>query len=131
MALSSSISYFVPALPKRPIDRCSRNDCYCHFLPTEFDHAAAAILRGPVRNIAVRTTSSHALVETELSVASGKGALLFVINWRNEPVANLTITVNEATDLHGTPTLASTGEELPVVRQVGGGEQDRCKRLFS
>ena len=84
-----------------------------------------------MRNIAVRTTSSHALVETELSVASGKGALLFVINWRNEPVANLTITVNEATGLHGTPTLASTGEELPVVRQVGGGEQDRCKRLFS
>ena len=42
-AFLPSLSYYQPAIPKRPVDRGATDDAMIHFLPTEFNPAAAAL----------------------------------------------------------------------------------------
>ena len=67
------LSYFKPALPKRPVDRCHRDDCFCQFLPEQFDAAALAVLQH-VEALA----SDHPATKTILRPVSASDGLVEV-----------------------------------------------------
>src|ERR1043166_687089 len=69
-AFLPSLSYLKPALPRRPVDRSSRDDSLAHFIPTQFDRGAISLLGSPAMNVERAIEASNPLVETTIIEAS-------------------------------------------------------------
>jgi hypothetical protein len=86
------LSYFQPALPKRPMDRRGADDALCHLIPTAFDPVAAAIIAAPAEGVQRPVVCSEPLVETTVIEAKG-GTVVPLVNWSKGPVRGLAVTV--------------------------------------
>src|SRR6185436_14607285 len=64
-AFLPGLSYFQPALPLRPVDRGSRNDCLAHLIPVDFNTNAYQLI-GSVIEFERPVTASEPLVETSI-----------------------------------------------------------------
>ena len=91
-AFLPGLSYFKPAMPLRPVDRGSRNDCLAHFIPTDFDQHASRLVAAVVE-FDRPVVASEQLVETSI-IRSPKGTLIPLVNWTSEPIKNLELTFN-------------------------------------
>ena len=110
------LAYYQPAIPQRPVDRGSTDDAMCHFLPTEFDAGAAALIGLPAQDLARPVECSQPLVETTI-IEAGQGTVIPLVNWSGKPVPDLQVTLRIKTPTSKI-TLASGG---PVkVSQVEG-----------
>lgn len=103
-AFLPGLSYFHPALPRRPVDRSTTDESFNHFVPTEFDSRARdALLVGAAINAAsVATkpaTASEQLVDLRVLVAnhtqpSVAGTVISLINWSSRyPLRDLVVTL--------------------------------------
>ena len=120
---SATYAGFLPGLtyyeniPKRPIDRNSRDDSFCHFIPSTFEAEAAALVDVTGGTLPRRIVSSAPLVETELTVSPAGGAVLYMVNWGHaEQDSNLTLklmnTSSDPAPAFGSARLASSNEAI-------------------
>jgi hypothetical protein len=87
------LSYFKPAIPKRPVDRGTTDNAMAHFVPTAFDAAASRLVALPATDVERPVACSEPLVETTV-IQSPHGTLIPLANWSGKPVKGLTVTVS-------------------------------------
>lgn len=92
-AFLPSLSYFHPAIPRRPVDRGSTDDAMSHFIPTEFDANAANLIAKPLADIERPVSVSHPLIEASV-IESDKGLLVVLGNWTGAAVEGLALSLN-------------------------------------
>ncbi len=90
-----ALSYFQPAMPKRPGDRTSASDSLAHFIPTKFHAGASQLLGLPVEKAERPVVCSEPLVEANL-LESKTAATLVLVNWTPTPIKGLKITLQTA-----------------------------------
>ena len=93
------LSYFDSAIPRRPISRGTLDTSFNHWVPTEFNVAAKALLSSPiddpVYNVeAPRAVSgSNQLVEIGMVTAPG-GTVFPCVNWAGAAIEGFALTVH-------------------------------------
>jgi hypothetical protein len=105
-AFLPGLSYFAGAFPKRPIDRGANDQSMTHFLPTDFDLDALALMEANVRR-AVQC-SKHRLVETAV-IQAKQGLVIPVINWGPKRIDDCELVI-DLPNLAGRLSLASGGK---------------------
>jgi hypothetical protein len=117
-AFLPGLTYFKPALPKRPVDRSSRDESLCHLVPTKFD-MQASVLIGSIAGLDRAIVCSNPLVETSV-IESSHGAAILLNNWSGEPAKNLQLKLNivlrfsKATLASGKRLHLSRNDQRPV-----------------
>ncbi|HET6882518.1 MAG TPA: beta-galactosidase trimerization domain-containing protein [Pirellulales bacterium] len=86
------LSYFRPALPRRPVDRNSAPDSMAHFIPTAFDTGAGELVKLPSSDIARPVLCSQQLVET-MVIESPHGVAIPLVNWSGQATKGLTVAI--------------------------------------
>ncbi len=94
--LLPGLSYYHPAIPRRPVDRGATDDAMVHFLPSDFDPEAAGLIASAAVSVAKPVTCSHPLVETTV-IESKHGMAIPLVNWTAQPVKGLAVVVSIAT----------------------------------
>jgi hypothetical protein len=110
------LSYFAPAIPRRPVDRGSTDDTMAHFIPTAFDRAVGALVATPAETVTRPVVCGESLVETTV-IESKHGTLIPLINWSSGPVKGLKLRLNLDVPV-GKVSLAS-GKEVRATREDG------------
>jgi hypothetical protein len=106
------LSYFKPAIPRRPVDRGTTDDSMAHFIPTAFDRGASGLVAFPAIDVERPVTCSDALVETTVLRAK-QGIVISLIHWSGRPLKGLAVKLALPDVPTGEATLASG---LPVHR---------------
>ncbi len=105
------LSYFQPAIPRRPTDRSITKEGMTHFIPTNFDPGADFLVGLPGQGVARAVTSSESRVQASL-IDSPRGVAIPLVNWADGPQTNLVVSV-KSTDAQGRrATLAGGGAVL-------------------
>ena len=121
-AFPLGLAYFLPAIPRRPVDRGTEDSSFNPFLPTEFEVAVLeqVLLTLPTAASGRQAVASRPLVDGHLLVAEGIGAAVVLVNWSPTPRHNLTVTVRQqAVPPFESVALASGGQVS--VAAAGGG----------
>jgi hypothetical protein len=113
-AFLPGLSYFKPALPKRPVDRGTNDDTLSHLIPTGFDPLTGLVFRSTTADIMRPVDCSEHLVETTV-IESKHGVAIPLINWSKGPVKGLKVTATVPLP-KGAVSLASGGK-VQVERQ--------------
>ncbi|MBN1607863.1 MAG: beta-galactosidase trimerization domain-containing protein, partial [Polyangiaceae bacterium] len=110
------LSYFAPAVPRRPVDRGGTNeDAFTFFIPTEFSRPVARLVGLPAAHVRRDVLCSEPLVESGL-IESDSGAVIPLVNFGAGPVERLRVSARLAVSGRPTVTLAS-GQPVSVRRQ--------------
>lgn len=88
-----ALSYFKPAIPMRPADRGSTDDAMSHFIPTDFDVAASALIGFSAEDVERPVVCSNPLVESTV-LQSKAGIAIPLVNWSGAPIKGLKVTVS-------------------------------------
>ena len=116
-AFLPGLSYFKPAIPKRPVDRGNAPDSMSHFLPVNFD-AVAGQLVGKIAPADVRPVEmSVPLVEASV-IQSNTGTAIALTNWTPTPIKGLKVTVNIPVPVND----ASLSTGKPVAMETVNGK---------
>ncbi|MBA3270146.1 MAG: beta-galactosidase trimerization domain-containing protein, partial [Acidobacteria bacterium] len=102
------LSYFKPAIPLRPIDRGTTDDSMAHFIPTEFDRGASALIGLPAASVERPVVCSEPLVETTV-IRAKQGMVISLVNWSGRPVKALSLKLSIPSVPATKPRLASGG----------------------
>jgi hypothetical protein len=116
VAFMPGLSYFHPAIPKRPMDRGATDEHMTHFIPTEFHTATAKLIGDLVGEFDRPVVCSNNLVESTV-IQAKQGTLIPLVNWTARPIQGLEVSVN-LTGLGQNITLAS-GRTVQVKRDGG------------
>ncbi|MBI3410160.1 MAG: beta-galactosidase trimerization domain-containing protein [Planctomycetes bacterium] len=84
-AFLPGLTFFHPALPKRPVDRGAHAGTYAHFLPTKFGNAAGQLIHEPTRDLVLTVRSGARLIENTV-IQAKDGFVIPLINWGPAPV---------------------------------------------
>lgn len=108
------LSYFHPAIPKRPVDRASSASAFTHFVPTAFDVAARAFIAAPLEGVAgaVPIRCSEPLVEAGIIEADALGMVVPLINWAGAPLKGLVVNLQFAPHVRFTNVSLASGKPL-------------------
>jgi hypothetical protein len=89
------LAYFLPAIPKRPVARGSSDECFNHWVPTDFNTEARKFAALPTANVtgAAPVLSSEPRVDVGVLAAAGLGTVIPVTNWAGAPVIAINITL--------------------------------------
>jgi hypothetical protein len=114
-AFLPGLSYFKPAIPLRPVDRGSTDQAMAHFIPTQFDAGARALIEEPLADLVPPVVCSEPLVESTVIEAKG-GTLIPLVNWSAGPVKGLKVTATiplpaKSAELAGGGALAVARED--------------------
>lgn len=93
LAFLPGLSYFYPAIPRKPVDRGSTDDSMAHFIPTQFDPGTTGFLSYLTKDIARPVVCSERLVENTV-IESPHGWLIPLVNWSAGPVKGLQVKVS-------------------------------------
>ncbi len=116
------LSYFYPAIPKRPVDRGATDNAMAHLLPTDFDKNVAKLAELLADCIQRPITCSEELVESCV-IQSPHGTAIVLINWKGKPIHDLQVTVS----LPGLPKQAFLASGTPLaVEETGNARVFRC-----
>ena len=110
------LTYFKPAIPLRPVDRGSKPDSMSHFLPTNFERGAAALVDSIAGDVARPIDCSQPLVESTMIVAP-QGVVIPLVNWSAGPVKGLQVTVDG--DLPNRAVVLASGQPVASKRVAG------------
>ena len=113
-AFLPGLSYFKPAIPKRPVDRGATDDAFVHFLPTEFDLNAASLIAAVADGVEKPVECSNPLVETTI-IESKEGVVIPLINWTREPATGLEVIVR----IPGAKAKLASGAKLKTSERDG------------
>lgn len=86
------LSYYKSAIPLRPVDRGSTENAMVHFLPTQFDVRAAAVIGLPTRDLKRPVDCSEPLVESTV-IQSPHGVAIPLVNWTGKSIQGLRVRV--------------------------------------
>jgi hypothetical protein len=86
-----SLSYFKPAIPKRPVDRTSAEDSLAHLIPTKFDAGAYQLIGLAAEGITRPVECSEPRVEARV-IEAPQGLAIVLVNWSGQPVKGLAVT---------------------------------------
>ncbi|MFP4027370.1 MAG: beta-galactosidase trimerization domain-containing protein [Candidatus Brocadiia bacterium] len=111
-AFLPGLSYFKGAIPKRPVDRGASPDMMTHFLPTDFNPAATKLFEEAAQPIPRPVTCSDPLVESRI-IESKHGVLVPLVNWRPDPIKQLTVTIRKDLLPEDADATLASGRELP------------------
>ena len=92
-AFLPSLTYFKPAIPLRPVDRGATDDAMSHFIPTEFDQGARALIATAVTDMTKPIATDADLIETA-ALQSKAGMLIVLQNWSGKPFPGMKLTAN-------------------------------------
>jgi len=112
--LLPALSYFQPAMPKRPGDRSSAVDSLAHFIPTQFHAGARQLIGAAVEKVERPVLCSEPLVEANV-LASKTAAALVLVNWTPTPIKGLKITLN--TPLPQKKIELASGGKVTTIKQ--------------
>lgn len=107
------LSYFQPAIPRRPVDRSIAKEGMAHFIPTTFDPGANRLVGLPGKGVARAVTTSEPRVQVSI-IDSPRGMAIPLVNWSGEPQTNLVVSVTSSDAQGRRATLAGGGEVLPL-----------------
>lgn len=85
------LTYFHPAIPRRPVDRGATDDSMSHFIPSEFDPGAARLIGSAASRIIRPVACSQPLVEASW-IESKEGAVVVLTNWSGTELKALELT---------------------------------------
>jgi hypothetical protein len=108
------LTYFHPAIPRRPVDRGTSDDSMAHFIPSQFDAAAGRLIGSVAEGVARPVVCSQPLVEASL-IESPAGAIVVLANWSGKPVRELTVTAN--IPLPARTAVLASGAKIAVKRE--------------
>ena len=91
-AFLPGLTYYHPAIPRRPVDRGATDDAMIHFLPTAFDPHVAALIASSAQHLTLPVTCSEPLVESTV-IESNAGTVIPLVNWSGQPIRNLEVTI--------------------------------------
>lgn len=114
-AFLPGLSYYQPAVPKRPVDRGATDDAMMHFLPTGFDPGTTSLLATTVPGV-LPVRCSEPLVETTV-LESPHGVVIPLVNWTGKPIKGLQARIS--IKVPGNVTLAS-GQPVRAAREADG-----------
>ena len=127
-AFHLGLSYFRPALPKRPVARGSTDETFNHFVPTAFAVSARQLIESATSHIqGLRPVVCEQEQRLDLMViaAAGRGTVITVVNWSDKlSIPALQLELQFECDF-STATLASGGAV-----QVGKSAEGRTKLTF-
>ncbi len=110
------LSYYRPAVPKRPVDRGATDSAFIHFLPVDFDPKAASVIASPAADVARPVECSQPLVESTV-IESPAGTVIPLVNWSGKPVEALNVTVRLPA---GAKATLASGADLAQTAENGG-----------
>jgi len=110
------LTYFHPAIPRRPMDRGATDDSMGQLVPWGFDAAAARLIGSVADEVVRRVSCSEPLVEASV-IESAAGTAIVLTNWSGRPVPGLTATVDGR--LSGQSVKLASGSKL-VAKRAGG-----------
>jgi hypothetical protein len=113
------LTYCKPAIPLRPVDRSTTNDCMAHFIPTAFDANAAALVGLPAEGVELPVECSEPLVASSV-IRSDGGVVIPLVNWSGRPQENMEVVVKVPVPT-AEVSLASGREVAGEVAEVEGG----------
>jgi hypothetical protein len=116
-AFLPGLTYFKPALPKRPVDRSSRDDSLCHLVPNNFN-AGAARLIGSLADFERPVVASDPLVETTI-IEALQGTLITLNNWSGKPIKHLQLTLNAPSRDPAKDISLASGKPVRLSRKTG------------
>jgi len=87
------LTYFRPAIPRRPVDRGTTDDSMTHFVPAQFDATAARLVGSIAEDIVRPVTCSQPLVEASL-IESPAASIIVLTNWSGRPVRDCAVTAH-------------------------------------
>jgi hypothetical protein len=116
-AFQPGLSYFRPALPRRPVDRGTTDGSMAHFIPTAFDAQASRVFEVATAGLVRPVSCSERLVDHTVIEARG-GTLIPLVNWSNRPVKGLTVTVS--LDVPVARVSLASGGKVEAGRKDGG-----------
>ncbi len=115
------LSYFKPAIPMRPVDRATTDDAMAHFIPTQFDPGAHALIGSPAQGVRRDVECSNRLVQASV-IESAHGIAIPLVNWSGAPIKGLRVTLAAKDLRNGKVSLASGGKvELANDRSAPAG----------
>jgi hypothetical protein len=85
-----ALSYYKPAIPKRPVDRTSAEDSLAHLVASSFDAAAHNLIGMPADGLTRPVLCSEPRVETNV-IESPQGIVIPLVNWSGKPVKQLSV----------------------------------------
>ena len=106
------LAYFHPAIPKLPVARGSTDECFNHWVPTDFNAQARHLAAWPTQGVvgAAPVLSSEPRVDVGVLAAAGLGTVIPVTNWAGtEPLLGLNLTLQFDCNFK-TATLATGGK---------------------
>jgi len=115
-AFLPGLSYFKPAIPKRPLDLTTREDSMSHIIPTSFEPSVGALMRESAAGVERQVITGDPLVEASV-IESKAGTAIVLDNWRGKPLTGLQVQVNIPVPTKNI-TLA-TGKPVKVQRTDG------------
>ena len=91
-AFLAGLSYGHPAFPKRPVDRGSTDEAMAHFIPTNFNRAAGALIGWPGREVARMVVCGNPLVDAGV-IEAKQGVAVVLSNWSGKALRGLEVTL--------------------------------------
>ena len=91
-AFLPGLSYFRPAIPRRPVDRGSTDDAMAHLIPTDFDPLARQLIGLTAEGIERPVECSEPLVASSV-IESPHGLAVPLVNWSAGPVTGLKVVI--------------------------------------
>jgi hypothetical protein len=117
LAYLPGLSYFGPAVPRRPVDRGSTDDAMAHFIPTAFNTTTRTLLISLLpADLARPVTCSEPLVEASV-IDAPQGWLIPLVKWSAGPQRGLKVTLK----LGATPKSITLASGAPVQVQTADG----------
>ncbi len=117
-AFLPGLTYFHPAIPKRPMDRGALDSSMTHFLPTKFDPAIAEVMQLATGDIERPVVCSNDLVESTV-LQSKHGTVIPLINWTPDEIKKLQVTIH----LPGKGKTVSLASGRPVKVEREGNQR--------
>jgi hypothetical protein len=115
-AFLPGLSYFRPAIPRRPVDRGATEDSMTHFLPTAGAPDALGLIAFPFNTAGLSRPVQCSTPRVEATIVESKhGVAIPLVNWTRDPIKDLKVTIT-ATLPAGRLSLASGGQ-LAVQRE--------------
>lgn len=111
------LSYYHPAVPRRPVDRGATDEAMIHFLPTEFNTPAAELIAAAAANLPRPVDCSNPLVETTM-IKSRQGVVVPLVNWTHQPIKALQVTIS--IDVPNTKVMLASGRRVDVQQTDSG-----------
>jgi hypothetical protein len=111
----------------RPEDRGTTDDAMIHFIPTQFDPGAHALIGSPAQGVPRDVERSNHLVQATV-IESAHGLAVPLVNWSGAPIKGLRVTL-AAKDLRMGKVSLASGGKVEIVRNPRGPEGKAVLRL--